>query len=201
MCTKRAGTCLCAGCKAHFCRKHFNDHHEQLLKELDGYVEERNTLQDQINKADPHNAILLQIDEWKKTMIEKVTQVAEQARNQVTVPSTKRADIATKLKELSDKLSYLKETEDFVEDDLKQLKEMTDKLRQDIEKATELPSLELHIDESEQINWNRLIYVKEKPATTENEQNQQQTTGELINKFICLDIYIFIFNHEKILYF
>jgi hypothetical protein len=73
---------------------------------------------------------------------------------------------------------------------------MTDKIKQDLEKLIELPSFELHIEENEKIAWDRLIYLKEKPASIENKQNQQQTTGELINKFICVSIHISALNYD-----
>jgi chromosome segregation ATPase len=196
MCSKGSATCFCTGCKAYFCRKHFNEHHTKLVHELDGYVEERNTLQGQINKIDSCDAILLQIDEWQQTMVERVIQAAEQVRQKINVSSAKRAEITIRFKEFSHKLGYLKETEDFVEDDLTEVKDMTDKIKQDLEKLIELPSFELHIEENEKIAWDRLIYLKEKPASIENKQNQQQTTGELINKFICVSIHISALNYD-----
>jgi hypothetical protein len=197
MCTKGAGTCLCGGCKAYFCRKHFNDHHAILLNELDGYVEECNILQDQINKTDPHNIILLQIDEWQCAMIDKVKQVAEQARQQIKVPSPKRAEFKTRFKEFSNKIGLLKETEDFVEDDLLRLKEMIHTLKQDLKELDESPSIELYVEQNEQIAWNRLIYIKEKSTAVKNKPEQQQATGELVNKFICRNIHNFIFYHKE----
>lgn len=169
MCTnsKRSGTCLCAGCKAYFCRKHFNSHHMDLVDELNVYIEERNLLQDQVNKIeyydDNRGVILLRIDEWQRNMIEKVHQVAEQARQQVKQPSPKRAELASKLAKFSERLVHLRETEDLVEDDLRQLSETVDELKQDFKLLTEPLSMELHLEQSDKIAWDRLISVTTKP--------------------------------------
>ncbi|CAF1490375.1 unnamed protein product [Rotaria sordida] len=184
MCTKGAGTCLCAGCKKYFCRKHFNDHHAILVNELEGYVEEINILQDEINRTDPHNGILLQIDEWERTMVEKVTQVAERLRQQIKNPSPKRVEIISKFTEFRTKLRQLKETDDFVEDDLSRLKETIDKFKQDSKELDEILSIKLHIEQTEQIAWDRFIYVEEKSTAAENKQEQQQTTEKNLLEFL-----------------
>lgn len=83
-----------------------------LSKELDGLLRDRNCLQDQINKADHHHdscsPLLLQIDEWQREAIKKVTEVAEQARQQVVkLLTSKRVEIRTRLRQLSDELGCL----------------------------------------------------------------------------------------------
>lgn len=189
MCKKGRGTCLCNGCKACFCRKHFKDHQAKLLDELDKCIGDRDNLQEKINKADHHDGFvsptLLQIDEWERLTIEKVTQVADQTRLQLTsLLISKRLDIATKFRKVSDELGQLKETEDFVEHDLVRLKEMICEIKQDCEHLAETSSIELHVEQSDQIDWSRLIYVAEKSAHSENNQDQQQTASEFTRKFI-----------------
>ncbi|CAF1269168.1 unnamed protein product [Adineta steineri] len=163
-----------------------------LLNELDGYVEARNDLQDQLNKTDSRTTMLLQIDEWQRATLEKVIQTADQARQQVKkLLSSDREEIERRFREFSSKLNHLKETEDFVEDELTQLKELVHIFKQDLKQLSESPSVELHIEQSDQIFWNRLIYVKDHSTatitttTTWSEQDEQQAIGELINNFIC----------------
>jgi hypothetical protein len=193
ICKKGPGTCVCTGCQATFCRKHFNDHHTALLKELNGLVEDRSYLQDQINKADHHHdsrsPILLQIDEWQRATIQKVTEAAEQARQQVVqLLSSKRVEIRTRFRQLSDELGCLKEGEDLVEQDLARLKEMICALKQDLEQLPETPSIKLHIEQSDQITWSRLIYAEDKSDNTGKKQDQKPLTGELMIKFTCGNI-------------
>jgi hypothetical protein len=57
---------------------------------MDKIVEERNGLQDEITNViqynDQQNPLIEQIDAWQKSTIEKVKQVAAQARQQASEP-------------------------------------------------------------------------------------------------------------------
>lgn len=190
ICEKNPGTCVCTGCQATFCRKHFNDHHTTLFKELDGLLGDRSYLQDQINKADHHNdsrsQILLQIDEWQRATIKKVTEAAEQARQQVVkLLSSRQVEIRTRFRQLSDELDCLKEREDLVEQDLTRQKEMIRALKQDLEQLPETSSIKLHTEQSDQITWSRLIYAEDNSDNTGKKQDQQLLTSKLIIKFTC----------------
>jgi len=103
--------------------KDLKNHHGQLVNELDILVEDRNALQDKLNKMTRENhspsSVLSQIDEWQRTIIEKVKQAVDQARQQVTrILDSKRSEIAASFEKFSKELVYLKETEDFYHDDL-----------------------------------------------------------------------------------
>ncbi len=83
VCRKRAGTCFCRGCEELFCDDDFKDHRGILINKLDELTTDRNDLQETINQVTSHNqsatSFLSQIDEWKRTTINKV----EQARQKV----------------------------------------------------------------------------------------------------------------------
>ncbi|CAF4770483.1 unnamed protein product, partial [Rotaria socialis] len=152
-----------------------------LFKELDKLVGDRNCLQDQINKADHQNdscsPLLFQIDEWQRATIKKVTEVAEQARQQVVkLLTSKRVEIRSRLRQLSDELGCLKKREDLVEQDLARLKEMICALKHDLEQLPETPSIKLYIAQSDQITWSRLIFAEDNSDNTEKKQDQQLLT-------------------------
>ncbi|CAF3806956.1 unnamed protein product [Adineta steineri] len=180
--SKRSGTCLCAGCKAYFCRKHFTDHHAGLLNELNVYIEEHNVLQELFNNSDYYedtrSDIISQIDEWQRIMIEKVMQVAEQTRQQVKLSSPRRTDVTTRFKKFSERLTHLKQTEDLVEDDLRQLKDTIFELKHEMNQMNEPSSVELYVEQDDQIQWDRLISVKRKSITNKNKQHQLAATGK-----------------------
>ena len=126
---KGAGAYFCTGCKAYFCMKDLKNHHGQLITELDILAEDRNALQEKLNKTTGQhhssNAILAQIEEWQRTTIEKVKQAANQARQQVTtILGSERSKIVTNFEKFSKELVHLKETEDFYHDDLTLLQQM-----------------------------------------------------------------------------
>jgi chromosome segregation ATPase len=184
-CEKGAGICFCTGCKKYFCKKDFNNHREILNNELHGFIEDRNTLQEKITKAtqqkNTRSPLLLQIDDWQKAMIENVKQAAEQARKQVLqMLTTKQIEITSEFEKISQELINLQETEDFVEPDLKRLKQTINQLSQDLNQLAQPPAIELHVEESEKVAWDRLIYVVEK-TNYSVQQRQQPAIGEFIS--------------------
>jgi len=151
-----------------------------LNNQLDGFVEDRNALQEKITKAtqqkDINSPLLSQIDQWQKVTIEKVKQAADQARQHVIqILDSKRAEITSDFAKFSKELIQLRETEDFVEQNLKRLKKTIDQINQDVKKLAQPSEIELHVDESQEIQWNRLIYVVD---NTNYVANQQQRTGK-----------------------
>jgi uncharacterized phage infection (PIP) family protein YhgE len=189
-CEKQAGPMYCTGCDAYFCTKDFRTHREGIVTEMDGIVEERNQLQDKINKAaqrnDQRSPLITKINEWQETTIEKVKQVAAQAREQVVrLLTSKRAKITTDFQAFSQELADLKETENFVEHDLTRLKQMIEQFHHDLKQSVQPTTIELHTEQSDGIDWNRVIYVEEKRAYARNQQRQPQARGKF-NRYLLL---------------
>src|SRR5271163_3532707 len=86
VCNKELGPMHCTGCDRYFCRKDFKIHNEEMSTEMDKIIKECNRLQDEIANGiqhnDQQNPLIEQIDKWQKNTIEKVKQVAAQARQQ-----------------------------------------------------------------------------------------------------------------------
>jgi uncharacterized protein (DUF3084 family) len=187
-CEKASGTCLCAGCNKYYCRKDFNNHRETLLNEVEVICGDRNDLQDKINKAtqnkDSHSPLLARIDEWQGTTIEKVKQVAEQARNEAKrLLDSKRTEITSQFEKFSKELVQIKETEDFVEQDLVRLKQTVHQLNQSLKELAQPSTIELHTEQSDRIEWNCLIYVEAKVSTIKNQGRRPQGTGKYTSIF------------------
>jgi archaellum component FlaC len=179
MCEKGTGIYHCTGCNKYFCKKDFHNHRETPNNKLYGYIEDRNALQEKIHKSNQQKNIcsplLLQIDDWQKETIEKVKEVAEQARQQVIqILKTKQTEITYEFEKFSHELIQLKETEDFAEEDLKRLKQTIKRLDQDLKQLARPLEIELHREESQKIAWNRLIYVVGKTNYTTKQQGQQR---------------------------
>ncbi len=184
-CEKAPGAYFCTGCKVYFCMKDLKNHHGQLLHELDVLIEDRNDLQEKINKGNQQNpsanGLLSQIDEWQKVITAKVKQAADRARQQViTILDSKRMEITTKFETFSKELVHMKDTEEFVHDDLTRLQQMIQDLNQDLQQLAHSPSVELHTEQSNQVDWNRLIYVEQTTPRAENQSQPNQTIGQLI---------------------
>jgi hypothetical protein len=146
---------------------------------MDEIVERRNDLMGNINDSAPQNntrsPLITRIDKWEKSTIDNVKQAADRARQQVDqLSNSKRTKITTEFKTFSQELAHLKETENFVEHDLTRLNKMIDNFYQDLQQITQPAMIELHTEESDRIQWNRLIYVEEKSNYTRYQRQQQQ---------------------------
>jgi septal ring factor EnvC (AmiA/AmiB activator) len=170
MCNKELGPMHCTGCDEYFCWKDFKTHREGMFTEMDKIVEERNRLQDEITNGiehnDQQNLLIEQIDKWQKDIIEKVKQVAAQARQQASeLLNAKRVKINTEFKSFSQELADLKESENYVEHDLTRLNQMISQFKKDLRQSTQPTTIVLHTEQSDEINWETLIYVEEMQAT------------------------------------
>jgi chromosome segregation ATPase len=150
-----------------------------MANQLNGFTGDRNELQDKINKAtqqeELHSPLLTEIDNWRETTIEKVKKVAEQARQQVLkLLNAKKVEIKSHFEKFSQEFIQLKETEDFVENDLKHLEKTIHELKQELKQLNEPPEIQLRMEQSNQIAWDTLIYVKEKTSFAGKPQRQQQ---------------------------
>ena len=187
MCVKGTGRYFCTGCKKYFCKNDFHSHRETLTNELDEYIEDRNALQEKIIHAtqqkDIHSPLLRQIDEWQQITIEKVKKTAEQARQNVKqILNSKRIEIKSEFDKFSQELRQLKETEDYAEQDLEKLKQTISRLKRDLKQLEQPPAIELHVEESQNIAWSRLIYVAEKTNyATQQKQNYSSKRGEFMS--------------------
>ena len=181
-CQKASGAYFCAGCKVYFCMKDLRNHHNQLLHELDVLVEDRNELHEQISKGAQQghsvSGLLAQIDEWQKITVEKVKQAADRVRQQVSIiMNAKQTEITTKFETFSKELVHMKETEEFAHDDLTRLQQMIQDLNQDLKQLAHPPSVELRTEQSNQIDWNRLIYVVQKTSRIEPQVQPKPVIG------------------------
>ncbi|CAF1926556.1 unnamed protein product [Rotaria magnacalcarata] len=171
MCPKGEGTCNCAGCKGFFCTQHFIEHRKQLSKQLDDdVVSAHDQFSEEINKIKQSNsspsALLSKIDQWQTATVEKIQKAAEKAREQVIQLFNKDKETITKrFEQLKKEILTRRETDSFVEHDLECMKENINQLQQDLGQLARTPNITLHIDQGDQIDWNRFIYAEyEQPA-------------------------------------
>lgn len=136
-CKKPKSTVKCEGCAKHFCLVHMNEHHQQLSEQLsqteDRYNQFKNAIEGRTSDSRRH-PLIKQIDDWEKQSIEKIRQVADVVRSQVSSriePST--ADLNSQLKRLTGQLSECRKEDDFSDKDVQLFNE-------------ELKQLEIRLD-------------------------------------------------------
>ncbi|CAF4414350.1 unnamed protein product, partial [Rotaria sp. Silwood2] len=166
-CNKPSATRLCIGCKKYFCSKDFKEHERQLSINFDNeIVRSHDELLDQIQKLEKSNSFSLdlfdQIEQWKKTTINKVEKAAEKAHHELVELIGKQRTIITKqLKLITEEIRCCREEENFVENDIDRLKEKINEIKQKFEQFNQKDTTQSIIVSNDQIDWNRLIYIRE----------------------------------------
>ncbi|CAF1107537.1 unnamed protein product [Adineta steineri] len=134
---------------------------------MEELVEERNELQEKINKTTQGNSLCNplteEINAWEKITVEKVQQTAEHARQQVNeLMNSKSRKITNEFRGFSEELSHLKETKDYVEHDLTRLKQKIDQFNVEL----------THFSQATIIEFNK----EERPTTTSTTTSSSTST-------------------------
>ncbi|CAF3070572.1 unnamed protein product [Rotaria sp. Silwood2] len=163
-CKKTKGIVTCKGCSKDFCLDHINEHYselnEQLGKTEDQFNEFKIGIEEQ--KADPQkHELTKQIDEWERESIEKIRQVANEVRHELSSCVIKFVtNLDLKLKHLTEQLIQNRKDNDFADPDIQffngELKRLKDIL-------SSPPDFKLEYDSTSFINKIRLK-TKGKPC-------------------------------------
>ncbi|CAF5028800.1 unnamed protein product [Rotaria sp. Silwood1] len=186
VCNKLPGLRFCIGCSKYFCPKDLREHEKQLAMKFDNeVVRSHDELLDQIQKLEQSNYLssdlFAQIEQWKKTTINKVERATEKAHHELTeLIDKKRAAITKQLQLITKEIRSRREEEIFVENDIDQLKQAIEKIKQKLEILIQKDKTQSIIVEDSQIDWNRLIYVREIQDERDIEE-EQPDSGKQIN--------------------
>ncbi|CAF1020288.1 unnamed protein product [Didymodactylos carnosus] len=136
-CDKRIGIFACEGCQQKFCRKHTNEHREELAQRLDTIVFEHDLIQQQLqNTSDSttkHPPLFTQIDKWETESVNKIKQASSDARNQLQQLLNEHTHETMKaFRRITDDLKSRRTTEDYVETDLDQWTKELNKIKDEI---------------------------------------------------------------------
>jgi chromosome segregation ATPase len=174
----------CHGCDHHFCRKHFNEHRDQLSKYLNNHVDLHDEIRqdlktridrssdDQLNNDDTKK-LLRQIDEWVERTMDACLRVAVKE----LFDKIKDNDSLTqRLSSVAKELEEQQQSENFVEHDLdrwmKQLKELKDDISRPIQFPTDI------IIETQDIDWEESIKICQEPSSNNNAEHYVLVLGE-----------------------
>ena len=179
VCHKEAGICNCAGCNALFCTKDFAHHRQWLSGEFQKVVEARNHLYEVVSDrqilSDFQAALHNYINEWKIGALDKIHHTAEKTRGQTSkILHDRMKDVDNGLHGVTEELREMQAMDNFVEDDLTRLDDHIEKLRDKFKQLTGASEIRICKENSEQLDWNLLIYVDDQSA-----RDQQVTKKNL----------------------
>lgn len=162
-CKRPKHTVRCEGCSQDLCFNHIIEHRNDLIEQLnrteDQLKEFKNEMDEQ--RAEPHkHELMKRIDQWEHESIEKVRQMANETRQDLSVCVIKViADLDTKWKQLIEQLNQYRHEEDFIDTDIQFLKEELERLKEMLKNP---PDLKLNNESTSLINKIRLT-MKRKP--------------------------------------
>lgn len=127
---------MCDGCSQRFCRKHLDEHHQNLEREFDQIETNHDELRQMINehKQDPKKHPLIeQIDQWEVSSIKKITETANQCRDEfINYANSFFRDLEKQLDDLARRVKVMREENEFNDLDVKQLKERLNQLQKEL---------------------------------------------------------------------
>ncbi|CAF2881613.1 unnamed protein product, partial [Rotaria sp. Silwood2] len=142
------------------------EHEQQLSIKFDNeIVRSHDELLDQIQKVEKSNYLSRdlfdQIEQWKKTTINKVKKAAEKAHHElIELIDKQRITITKQLQLITEEICCCRE-ENFVENDIDRLRQKINELQQKLQQFTEKDKTKSVIVDNDQIDWNQLIYIRE----------------------------------------
>ena len=171
-CQKSQGQVICGGCDRWLCIKHLLEHRQELEKELEKCVHQRNQLQASLI-ADTHDRqddLLTRVDRWEAQSIERIKQVAKQVRSQLSKSlSRSKRSIGEALHPVTTEMEEGRKTDDYNENELKRWEALLKELKEQLEQA---PMVELMHDEDERSSSHIPLIHLQIPQKQKGKRNQ-----------------------------
>jgi hypothetical protein len=123
-CNKEPSVFFCQGCQKDFCTDHAKEHRQELSKQLDTIILEHDQLKQNLVEYTGKSSrypLMKEIDQWETQSIDKIRQVANDARKQLSnVVGGHTTKITEDLKLLTQELTTARAKDNFIEIDLEE---------------------------------------------------------------------------------
>ncbi|CAM4806764.1 unnamed protein product [Rotaria magnacalcarata] len=189
-CDKGSSIFTCHGCQQSFCRKHAEEHRQELTNQVETLGQEHDILQRDIDNDTTHHPLLSRIDTWERESIDKIQQVANQARHDLNkfIDQTKQA-LKMTTNRLKSELQTSREAEDYTELDLKKWIDQLTQVRLDLEKSMNAYHLNDDVDD-DQKSIIHFISVEDTQSTTTSDKSSsinRNSVSAKLEKFFRQD--------------
>ncbi|CAF1661665.1 unnamed protein product [Adineta ricciae] len=143
-CSKVTGLFTCRGCQQNFCTRHVAEHRQELGKQMDEITVDhdhfRQTLIEQSADVRMH-PLLIEINEWEQQSIERIRQIAHDARQQLgETLIARQKTLSENLTKIGNELNKAREEDNYFETDFVEWIAKIDRLKKE---ANELPNVRL----------------------------------------------------------
>ncbi|CAF2762419.1 unnamed protein product [Rotaria sp. Silwood2] len=167
ICNKSLARCFCIGCKKYFCPKDFKEHEQQVSMKFDNeIVRSHDELLNQIQKLEKSNCfssdLFDQIERWKQSTIKKVEKAADRAHHKlIELIDKQRTKLTKQLEPITKEIHCRWEEKKFLENDIDRLRKKIEEIQRKLEQLIQKDTTKTIIIDNNQIDWNRLIYIRE----------------------------------------
>lgn len=153
----KPGISLCEGCNQSFCLSHFVEHRQALNNKLDGIAEQRDVLRSRIVELPTRMSKehFKTIDDWKNTMLQTVTEAANNAQQQVHQLIID--EMERECEELTSKITTFRDNDNCVETDLCELQTKTEKINEELNDLPNLHRIQLNLPT---LDCSKMVHIK-----------------------------------------
>jgi len=179
-----------------------NKHHDELGQQYALLMDVRNEVKQSLDicRSTSSNRkqmpCLVEIDEWEQKIIQRIQQVAANARTNVNELMIKHMnEISDRFEQISVHMQQQQKEGDYLESDIERIKNQLDRLTNDIKHV----SAKIQVDSSisNNIEWDTLIYVLEEELPSKAISESVQTGGKVTEKNKKLSLISQFFKAEK----
>jgi DNA anti-recombination protein RmuC len=140
-CDEGFGRNICGGCQQWFCKTHYNEHQEELGKEMNNVSQKHDELHSHLtmDNMDSENPLLVRINKWEQQSINRIRAVANEARTKLKQSFDQiKEETKASLSQVTNELKLSRTSEDYTEIELKLWMDQLESLKQQLENSTQL---------------------------------------------------------------
>lgn len=123
------------------------------------------------------NSLFAPIDEWQRVNTDRISQAADNARQQVVeLMRCKKIEIMKGIESVNLEIRTRQGAGDFIEEDLERLRRNISRLQQNLDQFNQRP-VQLRLKKVDQIDWNNLIYIEQQSGGNVSRTLETPSTG------------------------
>ncbi|CAF2325234.1 unnamed protein product [Rotaria sp. Silwood2] len=171
-CTERNSNIRCEGCEQLYCLPCMNTHHKELIIQFELLFGIQNELKESFNIVESNwqnkkeFSCLFEIDQWEQEIINRIRQIAENARTTVNDMMIKNmSDIRQRIDQLTFDMQQRQQEGNYLDNDIIEIRNQLEQLNNSIKNINE--KIRINYTGTNKVDWNSLINVTADKKLTE----------------------------------
>ncbi|CAF1295952.1 unnamed protein product [Didymodactylos carnosus] len=185
------GKYKCQGCHLSCCKRHFDEHRQQLARQFDKVIYEHDVLHELLKSKGPidndktEDDFLQKIDNWEVETIQKVEYAARRAREQMKqLMNHPRERIQKEFCLITNELKQSRQDDDYLEPDFERWYQQLQDLKEQLQPTS--GKIQINTQKSDEIDWPTLIKVD---TINGSVGATGQKASDINVRMRCIDLY------------